>query len=250
MLLKHDGSRLLFDPFFPLNGRVYNPTPDNFVGIEHIFITHGHVDHISGIPDIMNLNGGLATVYCTATPRKALISKGFNESRIKEIKPGNSFTPGSFEVRVLKGKHIVFNKWLIVKTLLTPRVLTHWNNAKYLMSENKVCIEAGETVVYDICASGKRVLLLGSLNLDGDTEYPVNTDLVILPFQGRSDIAEYALAFIERLQPKKVLLDHYDDTFPPISSKVDTGPFIYEMGQKHPGIPVICPQAGPEWIEL
>jgi L-ascorbate metabolism protein UlaG (beta-lactamase superfamily) len=119
-----------------------------------------------------------------------------------------------------------------------------------MQKENRICVEAGETVVYDISTANKRILLLGSLNLDDNTEYPEGADLLILPFQGRSDISKYAAPFIDRLRPKKVLLDHFDDTFPPISSNVKTGPFISLMRRKHPGIPVICPQAGAEWIDI
>jgi hypothetical protein len=58
------------------------------------------------------------------------------------------------------------------------------------------------------------------------------------------------MPFIDRLQPKKVLLDHFDDAFPPISSNVKTGLFVSLMRQKYPGIPVICPQAGAGWIDI
>jgi hypothetical protein len=91
---------------------------------------------------------------------------------------------------------------------------------------------------------------MGSLNLDDDTAYPIGVDLLILPLQGRSGISKYAMSFVEQLQPKKILLDHFDDTFPPISSAVNTKPFISLMFQKHSDIPVICPQASEKWIEI
>jgi len=249
ILIEYDGSRLLFDPFLPLSDKVYKPSISDFNGIENILVSHGHVDHIAGIPDIVMQNAGLSTVFCTAAPREVLISKGVGEQRVQVIKPGDILNFGVFEVRVLKGKHIVFNKMLVLKKLFNPRILTHWNNTKYLIKENKVCAEAGETVVYDIKVSNKRILLLGSLNLDKETDYPENADFLILPYQGRDHIAKYAVSFIERLKPKKVLLDHYNDSFPPISSTVDTEPFVSLMRSVFPGIPVICPVAGPKWIE-
>ena len=179
-----------------------------------------------------------------------LVGKGVDETRIRQIKPGDRLGFGPFEVRVLKGKHIVFDKGLVIKTLFNPRVVTKRNNLRYLLKENRSCVEAGETVAYDIGAAGKRVLLLGSLNLDDNTEYPKGADLLVLPFQGRSDLSKYAMPFIERLEPKKVLLDHFDDSFPPISSSVKTAPFVQLMRQKHPGVPVICPGAGVEWIDI
>jgi L-ascorbate metabolism protein UlaG (beta-lactamase superfamily) len=249
ILLEQDRTKLLIDPFLSLSDKCYKPPVDELSAIENILVTHGHLDHIADIPAILKQGVGTAAVYCTAKPREVLVSKGVEETRIHQIKPGGYLNFGPFEIRVLKGKHIVFNKGLVIKTFFRACVLTNRNNLKYMLKENKICSEAGETVVYDIGVANKRILLLGSLNLDDNTEYPKGVDLLILPFQGRSDINKYAMSFIDRLQPKKVLLDHFDDTFPPISSNVKTGLFISLMRQKYPGIPVICPQAGVEWID-
>ena len=247
ILLEQDGVRLLFDPFFSLNNRDLTHLIEESSAVEYILITHGHLDHIAGIPEILKHGNGTAAVYCTAKPRDVLISKGIDESFLHKIAPGDVLTLGPYEVRVLKGKHIVFNKGLLVKKILNPRNLLYLNNSLYLFKENRVCAEAGETVVYDVAVANKRILLLGSLNLDDDTEYPKGADLLILPYQGRSDICRYTLSFIDRLKPKMVLLDHFDDSFPPISSSMKTSPFISLMREKYPEVPVVCPRAGAEW---
>jgi len=241
ILLEQDGTQLLFDPFFPLSGKVFKPSLSELSAVKNILVTHGHLDHLAGIPTILKHGGG--TVYCTAKQHETLISKGVDEVHICKIAAGDVLNFGPVSVRVLKGKHIVFDKRLILKTFLRA-CFSNWGNLRYLLKENKQCLEAGETVVYDISVSRKRVLLLGSLNLDDGTAYPAGVDLLILPLQGRSDISQYAMQFAERLQPKKILLDHFDDTFPPISSRVNTDYFTSLMRQKFPDIPVICPQAG------
>ena len=250
ILLEQDGTQLLFDPFFPLNNKVFMPPMHELAAIENIFVTHGHLDHIVDIPAIIKHGKGKATVYCTEKPQETLMSKGLEEKHIHKITPGDELNFGPFKLRVLKGKHIVFNNGLILKTFLRPHIFFNWNNFRYMLKENKICLEAGETVVYDIYAAGKHILLMGSLNLDDTTEYPKGADLLIIPFQGRSDINKYAVQFIDRLQPKKILLDHFDNTFPPISSAVKTSLFVSLMRQKYPGIPVICPQASAEWIDI
>jgi L-ascorbate metabolism protein UlaG (beta-lactamase superfamily) len=250
ILLEQDGTQLFFDPFISLNSNTFKPSLDDLAVVKNILVTHGHLDHISDIPAIIKQGGNKAQVYCTATPHTVLATKGVAKEQIHEIAPGDVMNIGAFELRVLKGKHITFNRGLVFKTIFNPRIIAYRKNVVFLSTENKICIEAGETVVYDIYSAKEHILLLGSLNLDEDTEYPKGVDLLILPFQGRSDISSYALPFIERLRPKKVLLDHFDDTFPPISSVVDTGLFVKLMADKHPDIPVICTQASNEWINI
>ena len=243
-----DGEKLLFDPFLSRNDKAFKPLLDELSASGHVLVTHGHYDHAADIPAILRHGGGKTTVYCTASPRNALISKGVEAARIRRVAPGDTLNIGPFEINVLKGKHIVFDKALLIKTLVNPGILSNWSNFRQMFKENKIFTEAGETVVYHIAASGRSVLLMGSLNLDDDTEYPKNADLLIMPFQGRSDIGGYAVQFIRRLQPKKILLDHYDNTFPPVSSYVNPEPFIKLMRQKYPDIPVICPRVGADWV--
>ena len=248
ILIEHDGTRTLFDPFLSLNDREYRPSLDELSSVMHIFATHGHLDHIAGIPAIWKYGGGNANIYCTETPRRVLITKGVNSEKIQEIKPGDVIHIGVFEISVLKGKHIEFDWKLILKTLLNPRMIWYWKNLLYMLKENIVFKEAGETVVYDIRAADKRILLLGSLNLDANTTYPQGADIFVLPFQGRSDMNSYAMRFVAQLNPKSILLDHHNDSFPPVSSTVEAQSFISQMKDKHPGIPVICLPASSEWI--
>jgi L-ascorbate metabolism protein UlaG (beta-lactamase superfamily) len=238
--LEYDGTRLLFDPFITINNKLYKPFVYEFTSADAILVTHGHFDHIADIPDILEVTNSQTEVYCTQKPKETLISQGVDEGRINIIAPNDELKLDSFFIRVLKGKHIVYDNWLVFKTSLHPRNLFYMGNLfKMLKAAKDLDEAANETVVFDISVENKRLLLLGSLNLDDDTEYPTGADLLILPLQGRSDIAKYAMNIIERLRPKKVLLDHFDDSFPPISSFVNPNPFITLMEEKFPDVPVI-----------
>ena len=250
ILLEHGATQLLFDPFFPLNGKVFQPPMDELSGPAHILVTHGHFDHISSIPAILGQGCGSPTVYCTESPGRALVSMGADEACIMAISPGGVICIDPFVVRVHKGRHVVFDAWMVIRTLLSPRVPANWGNFVHIARMSRKFKEAGETVVFEINSPDKSVLLMGSLNLDDATDYPVGADLLVLPLQGRSDLAAYAMPFIERLQPCKVLLFHYDDTFPPFTSAVDTGLFVSLMRQRFPDVPVICRPASAEWIEI
>ena len=250
VLIDQDNTQLLFDPFFPLNKKNFAPPIGELSLAEYILVTHGHFDHVTGIPSIFTQEHNKAKVFCTAAPRESLIKKDVPQERIHKITSGGILNLGPFEVRVLKGRHIVFNMRLILKKLFNPRWLFSLKKLTHILKENKICRENGETVIYDISVSSKRILLPGSMGLDKNTDYPKGADLLILPFQGRSDIGKYAMRFIERLQPKKVLLTHFDNSFPPVSSLVKTESFIADMRRKFPDIPVICQEPSAEWIDI
>jgi len=249
VLLEQDGTKLLFDPFIPLNKESYKPPLEELSESDGIFVTHCHFDHISAIPSILKRCREDVKVYCTREPKDVLVSKGLDKSRIYNLKLGDVVNLDPFEVHILKGKHIVFDWLLILKTIFNLRVLTNLGSFVRVLKA-KEHRRVPETIVCDIRVQNKRVLLLGSLNLDAGTEYGVGANLLVLPLQGRSDICSYAIPFIDRLKPEKVLLDHIDDTFPPFSSPVKTEPFISHMEREYPAIPVICRQASAEWIEL
>ena len=63
-------------------------------------------------------------------------------------------------------------------------------------------------------------------------KYPTGADLLILPFQGRSDLENYALDIVSRLRPRRILLDHYDDAFPPISDEIPTKDFVRRLREQ------------------
>ncbi len=95
--------------------------------------------------------------------------------------------------------------------------------------------EKGETLFYEVRAGGRRIQVMGSLGLCPEADYPTGADGLILPYQGRSDLVQYAWPLVQRLQPKALYLDHYDDSFPPLTATVDTEPFI-DLLRTH-GIP-------------
>jgi len=247
ILLEQDGTQVLFDPFLSRNEKGYKPPVDDLSAVNNILVTHGHLDHIADIPAILKHGDGKAVVYCTKTPYATLMSKGVAGKQLHLIIPGDLLDFQPFRIRVLKGKHIDFDMWLLAKKLINPRNIVYREKLRYMSKENKICTEAGETVIYEIESQNERVLLMGSCNLDGTTAYPTGADLLVLPLQGRTDIAKYAVSIVERLKPKRVLLDHFDDSFPPISSSVRIGQFIALMNMIAPDIPVEYLQPGETW---
>ena len=216
--------RILFDPFVPLKGSPVPVTIEEFDGYTDIFVTHGHFDHIVDLPEIYRRNPDVR-IYCTGTPYTTLSDKGIPGENLRLISFGQSVVVNGFNIRTFHGKHAELPK-------LTPKLFMSFirhpsrGNIPYIIKENKVCRENDETVFYLIEADGRTVFLMGSLNLRDDTDYPAGADLLILPYNGWADNYPPAVRIIDRLKPDRVVLDHYDDTFPPLTVPPDLAPVL------------------------
>lgn len=247
VLLEGAGERILFDPFVELKGGEHPFPSTEFAKYENICITHGHLDHLSSLPEIMRF--ARPKVWCTEQSRRNLETQTDDLSLVNVVGPGDRFEIGAVKLTVFQGRHIRFDKKLILKTAFRPRIFRRFFNLLYIGRTVRKFPENGETVVYMAEAEGKRVLIMGSLGLDENTEYPIGADAFVCPFQGNSRIGEKAEKIIVRLAPKRVLLDHFDDAFPPLSDTIDTSAFCEEMAEKHSEIQVRVPAFG-EGIEI
>ena len=224
------GDRILFDPFVPLKGSDVPVKIEDFDGFDEILITHGHFDHIISLPEIVRRNPGIR-IRCTETPYKTLLKKGVPEENLILIRHGDTIRIGSFTIKAIHGKHAVLPKASVsrISYILRSPVI---GNVFFFLRQHHICKENGETVFYEVECDGKRVCVMGSLNLREDTEYPTEADLLILPYNGWEDNFPPAVQTVERLKPKRILLDHYDDTFPPLTMPLDLSPIL----EKYRGI--------------
>ena len=236
-----EGRTLLFDPFLPWNKAVESFDRAQLAIADDILITHGHFDHLIDVPGVMA--NGKALVYCSPEAAASLQREGVTRNRIKIVNPGDTFTLGPFRVRVLKGKHIVFDRKLLLQTFINPRMVIYFRNM-YRMLRETPKYPAGQVLVYELMTEDKKILHFGSLNADSTENYPTGADIMTLPFQGRSDISRYALEFVQSFKPKMLYLHHFDDAFPPISSTVDTAGFREAAGKLNPSMRVFVPVHG------
>ena len=215
-------SQLLVDPFFPLSDSRIKIRKDAYDGCSSIFITHGHFDHIGSIKDIVRSD---TVVCCTGAPYHSLCRKGVSKKNLKLIKAGTIMSIGELKITAYKGSHIKLSLLDGLKAIFCKRVWQNRRGAVRKILKFTSCREKKESLCYLVEAYGKRILILGSLAIDGNTDYPMNVDLALFPYQGSDQIAEIAKGIYNKLMPKAVLLTHFDDTFPPFSSEIDTSEF-------------------------
>ena len=229
LILREDDTSIAFDPFYGLGigesirTQILSPCEQEFRNVHHVFATHGHFDHISRIPVIYK-NAELK-LWCSRTPYKTMLREGIQPEQMQVISPGERIHVGPFSITAYQSRHCRFDLPIIAQTLRRSGLFRHPVRPLQLLGMDLKYRENKETLLYEVSCKNKRIQIMGSLNLSADVEYPTGADMLILPFQGRSDLEEYGALIVQRLKPKKVYLDHYDDSFPPISDTVDTKKF-------------------------
>lgn len=243
--IEAEGERILFDPFVQLVGGENPNCMEDFLGDDTICITHGHLDHLMEVPEFLDGESeGEATVFCGSVAADTLGKLVEDTGNVVKVEPGTRFRIGAVRLRVWEGKHAQSGFWMGVKKLFSRRTLKYFRNALALGYLNARFPEKGQTYAYELQAEGKTVLVLGSLGLQDKVDYPVGADLLILPYQGSKYLEQEALSVVERLRPKRVMLDHFDDAFPPVSDTVDTRRFKKLMDECWSQIPVVKPAYG------
>lgn len=249
VLIETDQAQILFDPYLKdlpagrESAEAFACRKDRFRQVDQILITHGHFDHLSSVCALYRELP--CTVSLSESPAQNLLPQGFPSEKLRRIGHGNRLEFGDLTVLVYQGKHVRFD--LGTARQLFSRIRTREQAARLLrMARLHLHYpEKKETLFFEIQAEGKRIQLMGSAELAEGVDYPTGADVLILAHQGRSDMDRHNRLVVQKLQPKRVLLDHYDDAFPPISTAVPTASFCQEMSQIVPtevlaeGVPVV-----------
>ena len=239
-----DGTtKLLFDPFVRMNRRVETTPLEGFAGFDAVLVTHGHLDHIYSIPALMQLDDSVP-VYCTGTPKKTMVSRGAPGDRIHVISPGDTLCFGDFTVKVWQFRHIVFDPIYILSVV--PKCVVMFPKLFWQAYWNRKMPENGEIVAYEILHGEKRIFLTGSFRDTPSVTYPKNVDLLILANGGSVFVPEKTADFIRKYRPKTILVDHFDNAFPPVTRTVSVKRLRKTIEKNHPEIRFIIPQIGRE----
>ena len=216
---------LLIDPYLSRNGaaRPRQPlAPGDLSETDHIFVSHGHFDHILDVPAIASQSG--SRVYCCPVTAGTLRHNGLRGDQIHAVPDDNyPVALGGYRARAFFSQHVKFDRRLLVKTL--ARI--NFRIPRYLPLMK--AYPAGQVLSWQFEIEGRVLQHFGSAGssaMELERLGRQKIDILLVPLQGHTRICDVALRYVQVLKPRMVIAHHQDDFFPPISTYVDILPFI------------------------
>ncbi len=232
--IKFNEARVLVDPYLTRNpaARPEQPLgPEDLGPAPHIFISHGHFDHLKDVPAIVNQTG--ARVYCSQQAAQTLEKLGLDPCQVKSVTT-DRWEKGfeDFTVQAFFSRHVGFDLWLLMTTLAKINVRI----PRYLPLIRE--FPCGQVLSWRFQAEGKTLHFFGSAGSSHKELEQIrkggSLDILLVPLQGHTHICDIAARYVKILAPKRVIPHHQDDFFPPISQQVDIAPFVKQVTNQCP----------------
>lgn len=250
LLIESGFSSVLVDPYCHDFNQELLPLPiEEFKNVDAMLITHPHFDHFIDIDRVTEVVNRVP-VYVGKRGLEIASKCGFSMKQMREINVGDHIQIGELSVKVHQGKHCVFDFGLILDRINSALRKGKIKEAIRLWILNcKFHIGKKDIFTFEIDAEGKKLVLMGSANIDKKAINPHHMDVLIYPYQGRSDMLTYSIPVLEYLQPKQVVLDHFDDAFPPLTCEMDCEKLVSFTESNCAEYSVYIPKCR-EWIEI
>lgn len=249
LLIEGGGARVLVDPYLRKYNRKLAPIPvEEAAAADAVFITHPHLDHFCDIG--VFLEAGAKNIYVSENGIAHARENGIPVDNMLPLVADMEIKVDGLTVRTYQSRHCKFDLATVLSVALSPRTYLHCRRAlELLKTTQKYKIADDDIFALEISAEDKRVFLLGSAGMDENTKYPVSTDLLVFPYQGRARMHRYMISFLKQFQPKTVMIDHFDDAFPPLTHAVNTKKFVPTVKKTLPNTKAFIPREN-VWYEI
>ncbi len=249
LLIEAGDTRILVDPYLKQYNRALPRIPVGEIGADAVFITHPHFDHFADIGAF--LEAGIKKVFVSERGIAHAHANGIPDERMIPIAANERVTVGSVTVQTFRSRHCKFDVPTVLSVALNPATyLFHFRDGvKILKTTKKFRIGENDIFALEFMAEGKKVMVLGSAGMDENTEYPDGADLFVFPYQGRSRMHRHMIPFLKTFAPKKIMIDHFDNAFPPLTHTVGTKKFLPTVKKYLPEAEAFVPVEG-EWYEV
>lgn len=243
LLIEGGGSSVLIDPFL----KKYNPKLPPFpveegAGADAVLITHPHFDHFCDIGSI--LEAGAKKVYVSENGIAHARETGVPTDRMIPLSAGETLQIGALTVKTYQSRHCKFDLWTVLSVVLNPATYFRFRDGVEILKATGKYKIGEDIYALEISCEGKRVFVLGSAGMDGQTDYPKGADLLVFPYQGRTRMHRYLGDFLRVFEPKAVMIDHFDNSFPPLTHTVNVKKFLPSVKKILPSAKAFVPREG------
>ena len=248
LLLESGDTRILIDPYLKkLNPSLYQIPLEEARTAQAIFITHPHLDHFADVGEVTD--GTVIPVFVSENGIRLAEKMKQDTDGMIPYAINEEIRIGSFIIHTYHSRHCVFDVATVLRVALAPRTWLHAIPCiKLIHSALKYKLQ-DDVFALHISDGEKSVVVLGSAGLDENVTYPQGADLMVFPYQGRSRMHKYMERFLEAFRPKKVMADHFDDAFPPLTHRENVEKFVPAVKKYLPDAEAFVPQEG-EWYEV
>ena len=111
---------------------------EDFPADTDICITHGHVDHLFFLPDLLAEQD--ITVYGTKAVMDTLEGWVEETGSLVQAEPGCSWHIGNMKITMLKGQHTRFTARMVLRKLINPRLFRYGHIPNFLKREKRLPI--------------------------------------------------------------------------------------------------------------
>ncbi len=249
LMIECGATRILVDPYLKqYNPRLFPVPVEEASQADAIFITHPHIDHFADI-DAFTANGA-RTVYVSESGIRRARENGLSSDCMTAIAVNERVAVGELTVQTYASRHCVFDAATVLRVVFSPRTYAHARDCIALLRQmKKYRIEPDDIFGLEVVGGGKRVFILGSAGMDGNVEYPQGVDLLVFPYQGRARMHRYMVPFLQTFLPKRVMIDHFDDAFPPLTHTENVKKFTTTVNERFSGMQTLIPREG-IWYEI
>ena len=249
LTVEGERGRVLFDPFLRRNKKLTPIDAAALAEADAAFITHPHFDHFCDLESFFK--AGLPIAYVCKQGVESAKKYGFQKEsmdRLEELLAGQTFTVGDLTVTSYMARHSKLDARTVLRSALRPQNAFKGAAAISVMKLHKKFPIDGTTFAFEVTDGKKTALIFGSAGLEENVAYPKNADLLVFPYQGCSHLEKLASEITGLLTPARVMFDHYEDAFPPISYPQSQAVVLQEMRDKHPETEAFFPKENVAYI--
>ena len=254
-LLHYGDTTIAIDPFFhrPPEARPTLPIGrDELPTLDYLLITHCHWDHFADAPHLAATNARHSYVPAKAIRDLEKAWKRTPTALRRHTKSWHGVVGG--ECIELDGLRISFHRigterfdlWMLRNSIAKLRETNKWADYK-----NALAFLASHilgkcfAVVFHFTETGRKLAFFGNLTRRAGelaAAHP-DIDIAVLPYcPANGDWLDESVCLIGQLEPRAVLVHHFDQFLPPVTVGLDMPEYVRQLKRKAPGMPVHLPK--------